>query len=159
GQNWSTLITDVVGAPDSLGVIGNDLYVSGAFDSIGGTNASNIARFDGTNWYPLGNGIDRYCTLAIGETNLFVTGQFDMAGTNAANNVAKWTGTDWVPLSAGLDEPGWTIAADGTNVYVGGVFTQAGDSPSYHFAIWNDRAPNIWLMPSDQTISTGTNLI
>lgn len=160
GQNWLAVIADENSSFSSLGVIGNDLYVSGDFYQIGGTNASNIARFDGTNWYPLADGINGYCTMAIGGTNLFVAGQFDMAGTNSANNVAKWTGTDWIPLSTGLDGPGWNIAADGTNVYVGGDFTDAGDSPSYHFGIWNDRPPNIWLPPGpDQTISMGTDLL
>ncbi|MGZ4963228.1 MAG: beta strand repeat-containing protein, partial [Limisphaerales bacterium] len=158
GQSWSAVQPAPDGTVFSMAVSGNNLYVAGLFQSVSNLSAANIARFDGTNWYALGNGISGYCAVAIGGTNVFVSGEFGAAGTNAANNVAKWTGADWIPLGGGVDGPAWTIAANATNVYVAGEFTYAGDNPSYRFGIWNDRQPNIWSLPSDQTVSTGTNL-
>lgn len=37
-----------------------DLIAAGAFSSIGGTPANNIARWNGTGWQPLGSGAEGY---------------------------------------------------------------------------------------------------
>src|SRR5712691_4719460 len=36
--------------------IGADLYVGGSFSWAGGISALNVARWDGTTWYPVGAG-------------------------------------------------------------------------------------------------------
>src|SRR2546430_14283833 len=42
----------------TMAVQGADLLVAGQFSQVGGIVANNIARWDGTNWFPLGTGVD-----------------------------------------------------------------------------------------------------
>src|SRR5687767_11636753 len=71
------------------------LYVGGAFNSIGGVQANNVARWDGTNWSALGNFSGGVQTLAVTDEGLFVGGQFTSISGVPATNVARWDGTNW----------------------------------------------------------------
>jgi hypothetical protein len=69
GQTWSEL-GDGVFQPSPLNpannsafvraltVLNGELYVGGTFETAGGLPASNIARWDGESWSPLGGGMD-----------------------------------------------------------------------------------------------------
>src|SRR5438045_3700801 len=39
---------------------GTNLYVGGSFTNAGGVLNTNVARYDGTNWYSLGTGLGYY---------------------------------------------------------------------------------------------------
>ena len=60
--NWVNIGNAVSPGPQngSCGALAADrlgnVYVGGYFTTIGGVSAINIARWDGTNWYPLGVG-------------------------------------------------------------------------------------------------------
>ena len=41
------------GPVQSLTSLGKDLFVGGQFSTIGGTAATNVAKWDGTNWFAL----------------------------------------------------------------------------------------------------------
>jgi hypothetical protein len=144
GAGLTTIREDFVGGVVSgLGVIGSDLYATGSFNRSGGIIASNIARWDGKQWWPLQEGLyGRGYALATDGTNLYVTGLFTRAGNVAANHVAKWDGANWSALGAGLSGgsigPGVvSIAVSGTLVVVGGEFTRAGDVPVHNIAMWD----------------------
>ena len=68
------------------------MYVGGAFTDIGGTAASNIARFDGTTWAPLGTGVNGevFALLASG-THVYAGGSFTQAGGNPSYHLAHYT--------------------------------------------------------------------
>jgi hypothetical protein len=71
--------------------VGDDLYVSGTFETAGGVEASNIARWDGERWWPLGSGIKGTgLALTMLGGRLYVGGGFYEAGGTAAYNVASW---------------------------------------------------------------------
>ena len=42
----------------ALAVNGSDLIAAGSFTTAGGTNASNIARWDGSSWWALSSGVN-----------------------------------------------------------------------------------------------------
>jgi hypothetical protein len=77
----------------SLCVYDNAVCAAGAFDSIGGTAANNIAYWDGIKWGTLYNGI-RGAVYSLGAYNseLYAGGEFSVAGSVLASNVAAWTG-------------------------------------------------------------------
>ena len=72
--------------------LGQDLYVTGSFQTAGGAAANNIARWDGTAWSPARRG--RSTTPATPSPcsagRLYVGGTFNVAGRVRANHLACW---------------------------------------------------------------------
>ena len=105
-----------------------DLYVGGAFTIGGGKTLNNVARWDGTTWQPLGNGIIGRRVLALAFTpngDLYAGGDFDTGSGAVANGVARWDGTAWSRLgSIGTNNIVRALAAaPNGDLYVGGDFT------------------------------------
>jgi len=133
---------------------GGDLYVGGPFGSAPGTSARGVARWDGSTWWPLGNGVDGSVSALAWDdsTNrLFVGGSFSQAGEVEAANIAVWNGSTWQPLGAGTDDSVRAMAFDevGARLFVGGVFDSAGGLPAARIAMWDGSQ---W-----QSLSTGTS--
>ncbi len=163
---WSSLgaVTAVSGANGDItaaAVVGGDVYVGGSFTAIGNTPARNIARWNGSSWFPLGtvaqNGADgTISAIAAPATNaVYVGGTFTNladASTSfiAARNVALWNGAAWsrlgTPTQNGAGNSVYAIAAPATNaVYIGGTFTSVADASSAsisarYAALWNGAA-------------------
>jgi len=139
----------VPGASDgvsALAVIGSDLIVAGDFTSIGGTGAVRIARFDGTNWHPLGDGllsssIATVRSLAAFRGCLYAAGAFTQAGATPVQNIARWDGTNWWPCGEGVSGSGLvivrTMAVSGERLIVGGTFSVAGGLNMPNIAAWD----------------------
>ncbi len=128
----------------ALAVNGNELYVGGAFASVGRAVANYIAKWDGLNWHALGKGLNgQVHALAVIGTDVYVGGYFTLAGGAPANYIAKWTGSNWVPLGEGISgSPSApqrvnALAVIGTDLYVGGDFNMAGRVPARGLAKWN----------------------
>src|SRR5262245_17443706 len=65
GSSWSALASGIQGVDSApplhaLAVSGSDLYVGGYFTAADGTAATNIAKWDGSSWSPLGSGMNQY---------------------------------------------------------------------------------------------------
>ena len=103
GTSWSAVGTGISNSWDppvkAIAIFddghGSALYAAGAFSAAGGGSASNIARWDGTQWTSLGSGTDAPIfalapfTLS-GDPALFVGGNFGSAGGNASNHLGRW---------------------------------------------------------------------
>lgn len=108
------------------------LYVGGDFTSIGGVQASYLARWDGTNWTAFGspNGpvyaIEEHW-LSPSLNWIWVGGAFTSIGGIEAKHIANTDRTAWYEGGDGVDDVVRTIAASLTNIdlYVGGDFTTA----------------------------------
>jgi hypothetical protein len=97
----------------ALAVVGNEVFVGGAFSSAGGVSANRVARFNTqTNtWSSLGtgssNGVNSYvAALAVVGNEVFVGGNFTSAGGVSANYVARFntlTNT-WSSLGTGSQQ-------------------------------------------------------
>jgi hypothetical protein len=129
---------------NALAVSGSNLYVGGSFWRGDGSAATNIAKWDGTNWMALGSGIQNgvVLALAVSGSDLYAGGRFWTAGGSAANSIAKWDGSSWSALGSGLSSPGEFIyvsalAVSGNDLYAGGTFTVAGGNAASHIAKWN----------------------
>lgn len=116
----------------------SDLYAMGTFDSIGGIQAPQVARYDGTNWNRIGTasfGGGSAVTCAIHyQGNLYIGGGFhDTVG----NCLAKWDGQNWTGFGnffgGGFDAVNCMTVYNG-ELYVGGYFTTAGGSPGNFIA-------------------------
>ncbi|MEJ7693430.1 SdrD B-like domain-containing protein [Daejeonella sp.] len=144
---WSPLGTGVNGKLYAIAHIGTDIYVGGEFTMAGGVPANNIAKWNGSTWSALGQGLTGIFSkvnaiLAVG-TDLYVGGTFSLAGGVSANCIAKWDGYNWTALGAGISGNGngiWhveEIRMIGNNLYAGGLFNLAGGISAKNIAKWN----------------------
>ena len=137
---------------------GAALYVFGNFDRAGTTPAQNIARWDGSEWNALGEGLDSGGLLfnfdqyslevyddGSGEA-LYAAGRFDNSGPITLNGLARWDGSTWTDIGAGLTGVNPTVSAlraadlpelGGSVLVVGGQFTHADGTAVEGVATWN----------------------
>lgn len=129
----------------ALAVLGTSLFAGGAFHFAGSVSATNIARWDGRDWHPLGSGVNDFQivqALVASEGNVYAGGVFQYVGDVDANSVARWDGREWTSLGRGIN-PGrrdggvTALAVSGGQLFVGGQFSFAGDFPSTNIAIWH----------------------
>jgi len=154
GTEWSPLGTGLINPNPSLkGVTlavyndgtGEGLYVGGEFGIAGGQVCNNVARWDGTAWHQVGDGIDGTvkALLAFDDGSgsaLYASGEFESAGSVSANNIARWNGTAWTPLRSGTDSAVWALAGfddgSGNALWATGEFTMAGGFGSDRVGAW-----------------------
>jgi len=136
---------------------GPALYAGGSFLSAGGTQTEAIARWDGSTWSPLGDGLPgEVVALELHDDGsglaLFAGGTFPIGGLGSLGGVAKWDGTSWTALGLGANKTRALKSFDdgsGLGLFVGGDFLFAGGAPRNHIAKWNG---SIWL-----ALGTGAN--
>ncbi|MFN0244880.1 MAG: hypothetical protein ACKVWV_18510 [Planctomycetota bacterium] len=127
---------------------GPALFAAGSFQRIGGILASNVARWDGHVWTPLGAGVSSTATtLCVYDDGsgpaLYVGGTFAHAGAVAANGIAKWDGTSWSSLGSGATGTVWTLAVyddllgGGAVLVAGGTFTTMDAVGASNIARWD----------------------
>ena len=130
---------------------GGALYAGGWFTAAGGAPASYIARWDGADWSPVGDGVSYIVrALAVFDDGsgagpaLYVGGAFQAAGGEPASFIARWDGAAWSTLSTGVNNAVYalTVFDDGTGpaLYAGGEFTTAGDEQANYIARWDGRS-------------------
>src|SRR6185369_4155425 len=98
GAGWSTVenTTAATGPYDhdtinALLATSDGLYAGGAFQHMGGVPVSNIARWDGSAWSPVGEGVDGivYSLTSI-DGQIYAGGTFSHAGSTEAHYLARW---------------------------------------------------------------------
>jgi hypothetical protein len=144
GTNWSPLGSGVTrtGSPPyvyALAVAGSNLYAGGAFLAAGSTPAYAIAKWDGSSWSALGEGMNGFVyALAASGSDVYAGGDFTGAGGTSANymvnHIAKWNGSSWSPLGSGMDFAVQALAVSANHLYAGGWFSIAGGKVSAHAA-------------------------
>lgn len=97
GSHWNALGSGIgTGEWDRVRTIACDdlgnLYAAGEFSSAGGVAASNIAKWDGSNWTALDSGLNQiaYTLATDAANNVYAGGIFTSAGGEAISNLAKW---------------------------------------------------------------------
>jgi len=126
----------------ALAVSGNDVYAGGGFTTAGGSPATNIAKWNGSSWSPLGSGVrGGVGALAVSGTDLYAGGEF----TSPGNRIAKWNGTSWSALGSGMSGGSSfpsvsALAVSGSELYAGGAFTNAGGSQANYIAKWDGNS-------------------
>lgn len=142
GQQWSALGTGLAqnttdfGSDNIWSIVADEagsIYVGGDFVQTGdGAQAKGVARWDGSRWKQLGDGLDRAVrSLALGpDGQLVAAGFFDY-------DVARWTGEKWQSLGSRMNVyeriTDVAISPDGT-ILAAGYFDQ-----SHGVATWDGR--------------------
>jgi trimeric autotransporter adhesin len=152
GAEWVAVGVDPItgegvfnGAVKTLTSFGDQLYVGGEFDDIGGDpQADHLARWNGTAWSRVGSngagGESLNATvnaLAVNGNALFVGGAFtDAGGIVEADHLAQWSGGSWAAIGApasgvaALNGNVHALTVAGSDLYVGGGFTDAAGIPA-----------------------------
>lgn len=152
GVNWSSLGTglndaafSIVVHDDGLGG-GPALYAAGGFTSAGGMTAARVAKWNGTAWSKLGNGVNNTVNvIAVHDdgtgAKLYAGGLFTTAGGLSASRIARWNGAAWSALGPGLNDIVDDIESfdDGTGpaLYATGSFTKSGTANMPYIGKWN----------------------
>jgi PKD repeat protein len=165
---------DLIGGVDEsvrvLYINPNDgnLYMGGEFTELwdgdaaaADPNMHGIAMYDGSNWTPLGTGLNEYCR-AIHEYNgdIVAGGYFTAAGGVPANKIARWNGSAWAPMGLGFDAVGIDEYVKSATVwngtfFAGGAYTQAEGNPMDYISQWYEppaAAPVAWMTASATTL-------
>jgi hypothetical protein len=105
-ESISSGITGGLGSILALVATSNGLvYAGGDFDTIDGVSASNIAVYNQTAWFALGDGVnDSVLSVKVGIDGLvYVSGAFSQAGNlTIADRMALWNGYTWTHLGIDL---------------------------------------------------------
>lgn len=162
GSNWSALDFGVSWHVLALVPNGSDLYVGGSFWDVcgnlsctsGNLTVNYVAKWDGSNWSALGNGLDDFVSaLDVSGSNVYAGGNFVAlcgnaacdSGNTTANRIAKWNGNTWSAMGNGMSSLVNALVADGNDVYAGGAFTSlcgdaacsSGNVRVNSAAVWN----------------------
>lgn len=165
GTTWSALKKGLSDGASAVAVNGSDVYFGGAFrDACGSdlcdtdnTRVNRVAKWNGTTWSALGNGLNAGVTaLVVLANNLYAVGDFTgscddsdcSTVTGGLNHVAEWNGSNWIALGFGVNQRANAIVTDGTNLYIAGDFysicgnadCNSSPTPAFHVAKWDGTA-------------------
>lgn len=136
GLDWASVGTGLWGSGPgeriySLMTYKNELYVGGKFLAIDNKNIKHIARWNGTEWNPVGSGVSASlpqvdCMIEY-KGELYVGGNINVAGGKYAYGIARWNGQSWNSLKLGLNNDALTMVVDTVRdlLYIGGAFNAA----------------------------------
>ncbi len=151
----------IVFDPDGDGPQAESLIAGGSFVLAGETVVNNIARWDGTQWRPMGSGLAELFGTVMALTTwdpdgdgplvpiLVAGGKFNTAGGDPTlPNVARWDGSQWLPMGAGLGErvdalTSWDPDGSGPELprlVATGDFKSSGGTPTAYIAQWDGSA-------------------
>lgn len=131
----------------AMAVYNGELYVGGNFTTAGGQSVSNIAKWNGTSWSPVGTGVSGivYCMI-VHNNSLVIGGIINNAGGISVANIAKWNGTAWLSHSSGFTGAPpfgglvYSLGIHNNELYAGGNFTTAGGVSASGIARFNGSA-------------------
>ena len=133
GEGFAGGVVNALAVFDDGG--GSRLYAGGEFQNSGATSVSNLARWNGVAWEPVGSGTNGPIhTMAVFDDGsgpaLYIGGLFSQAGGMAASNVTRLTALGFEALGSGVNDAVLAFAVydhgSGANLYLGGSFTETG---------------------------------
>ena len=134
--------------------ITNELYAGGGFEYAGNKKCNGIARWDGTDWFPLGTGIlDTIPNSSLGnltdiiryKNDIYIAGFMTIAGGKEATGIARWDGNNWHSVgrfkSTGANLQGVVFSMEVFNneLYVVGGFDTINNIISDGVAKWDGQ--------------------
>jgi hypothetical protein len=149
GGSWHTLGSGMSNGYQTckvtaLAVHDGNLYAGGLFDTAGNNFAKNIAKWNGTSWSPVGDGINsQVYSLVSYNGNLYAGGNFSIATGGPGNYISKWDGVQWSDVNGGTDGPVNFFLVQDSKLYVGGIFSSAGDKAAKNIAVWSDGTSTV----------------
>jgi trimeric autotransporter adhesin len=128
---------------------GENLYVSGPFEVIGGVPAGMTAKWNGTNWSALDSEFAGDIRWMEGFDDgsgaaLYAGGEISTTRKGGPNNIVKWNGANWLAVGDSIGPSNSIVLSllafddgSGPGLYVGGAFSTAGAVAVPGIARWN----------------------
>lgn len=136
GLSFSNLA--YIGIAYDIAVFEGDLLVGGRFELAGGVPALNVARWDGGQWHPLGEGIPDPMVLAVAvhDGTLYAGSR---ALPNHSAGLYSWNGSSWIKQLEvhGPDPEIASLNTYGDDLVVAGSFESAGALYVANIVLWN----------------------
>ncbi len=153
GSTWSALAdfgvygSLAINASIHLAEYAGELYASGNYTVINGQPLNYMAKYNGTSWTAVTNGLALISGIRLLGTfngELYATGICTVAGSPTNNNIVKWDGSSW-RLAATLDGSAPIVRCmteyNGSAVF-GGLFNGVnGDASIKNFARYTPANP------------------
>ncbi|MGA4578647.1 hypothetical protein [Limisphaera sp. VF-2] len=121
-----------------------NLYVGGVFSTAGHWWTPGVARWDGTNWWPVGEGLNRreialpaVSALTVHGDRLYVGGAFDRSGETPLPGLAFWDGERWHPMPGLQAAEVRSLQSREDGLWVAGRLQIIGDTNWYGVARWD----------------------
>ena len=132
---------------NAVAASGNDVYVGGTFKNAGGLSARRIAKWNGSQWFAIGSGMNDFVyALALSGNDLYAGGEFLIAGDKVSGFVAR------ADISV---PPSLSILRSGNNVLL--QWPSAGSSGFFLERLSAFSGSAIWTPSSAQVADDGTN--
>jgi hypothetical protein len=150
GSVWSTLGTGFSGGflstwVQALTLMPNgDLIAGGFYTTAGTSSAQSIARWNGTDWSPLGASVAGVVNAVdvLPGGDLVAGGTFTTAGVVPASRIARWRDPNWSALGAGTDAQVNAFAVTRAGrLIAAGNFSMAGGKTSVSLATYESDCP------------------
>lgn len=170
GSGWANVgggLTNPSESVEALAVFGGGgataLYVGGRFNMAGGVSATNIAKWNGASWSPVGSSSphssfnERVWALAVHDDG---GGAKLHAGGNAG--IARLNGSSWTALGAGAQGSVLALTTsddgNGPSLFAGGQINSFVDSGDSFLGKWGcDRLPPVIFAPPAYAIDRPGN--
>jgi hypothetical protein len=102
----------------ALTVYDGQLIAAGEFDTAGGVPCNHIASWDGSEWRPLGIGLDASVFALVSYHGELIAG-----GVFGMGYIKRWNGSGWDSLGPGVNCDVLALTAYDGNLIAGGVFS------------------------------------
>ncbi|MEQ8315975.1 MAG: GC-type dockerin domain-anchored protein [Phycisphaerales bacterium] len=125
---------------------GPQLHVAGEFGSASGRETLRVARWDGDQWHPVGEGFDDtvYALEVFDDGSgptLFAGGEFDRSGAEFLGPLARWDGAAWRRTEGSINRRVFDLLAAedgrGPALFVGGDFDRVDGRVARRIARWD----------------------
>ena len=140
GSSWSPLgdgLTRQAGYPEvrALTVFENTLIAGGGFDHSGEIETPGVARWDGTTWSALGDGLEVALALAVFHDTLFAGARV----SGVAGALSRWNGSSWSAVDSVSPTRRYVsaLATYHEKLIVAGDFDTLGTTPFRNVATWD----------------------
>jgi hypothetical protein len=124
----------------ALAVHDGELIVGGDFTGAGGIATDHIARWDGVDWHPMGDGLNaRVRDFVSYDGAFYAAGLFTQSGATTVRRVARWDGAAWSEFGDGMPGPVRAFTVLGSDLIVAGAFVKQlpEGAQARHIARWN----------------------
>ena len=147
-------------------IVSNIGLISSSQD--GTTPLNHIAKWSGTQWIQVGEGLgdgipfhDSVNVLCVDSVNnkLYAGGAFTQTGLGVpAKHLAEWTGSNWQEVGGGTNKEVWSLFSKNSNLYVGGQFTKVGSNiPAHLIACWGNNPTGVGEIKEENGVSIYPN--
>ncbi|MFA6438679.1 MAG: T9SS type A sorting domain-containing protein [Bacteriovoracaceae bacterium] len=147
GTQWDSLGEGANKQVKKVKYLGNTLYASGDFSSIGGKSIHSMAQWNGTQWDTVSSAIFGVNDFVFQGDTLFVSGTITGIGMQSNIGAGYFVNSQWTKMGTGFQNVLWyemfnvsapnTMFVEGQSVWCIGNYNIVGGRAAIGIARWN----------------------